>query len=77
MLVEKGLVWAKTVSETCFERFTKAMRQLRYKQSQGDHILFINHSGEGKITTLLVYVDNIIITKNDDIEKLALKEHLA
>ena len=53
------------------------MRELRYKQSWGDHTLFIKHNGEGKITTLLIYVDDIIITGNDDIERLALREHLA
>ena len=37
-----------------------------YNQSRGDHTLFIKHSREDKVTALLVYVDDIIVTENDD-----------
>ncbi|RDX95274.1 hypothetical protein CR513_22239, partial [Mucuna pruriens] len=30
-----------------------------YKESQGDHTLFIRHSPNGKLTLLLVYVDDM------------------
>ena len=36
-----------------------------YKQSQGGHTLFVKHLGSGKLTTLLVYVDNIIVIGNN------------
>ena len=39
-------------------------------------MLFIKHNEEGIIIPLLVYVDDIIITGNDDIERFALREHL-
>ena len=45
------------------------MVSLGYRQSQGDHTLFIKHSQIGKLTLLLVYVDDIIITGDDEIEK--------
>ena len=48
-----------------------------YKQSQGDHTLFIKHLGSGRVTTLLVYVDDIIVTSDNEKEKLMLKECLA
>ena len=48
-----------------------------YKQSQGDHALFIKHSTSGGVTTLIVYVDNIIVIGNDEKEKNNLKKHLA
>ncbi|RDX70624.1 hypothetical protein CR513_50118, partial [Mucuna pruriens] len=46
-------------------------------KSQGDHTLFIKHSPNGKLTILLVYVDDMIVTGDDEIEKLNLKEKLA
>ncbi|RDX95840.1 hypothetical protein CR513_21585, partial [Mucuna pruriens] len=45
-------------------------------KSQGDHTLFIKHLSDDKLTFLLVYVDNMIITGDDKIEKLILKEKL-
>ena len=43
------------------------MLKLGYKQSQGDHTLFIRYSVARRITVLLVYVDDIILT-GDDLE---------
>ncbi|KAG6505476.1 hypothetical protein ZIOFF_037832 [Zingiber officinale] len=37
--------------------------KLGYNQSQGDHTLFVKHSTAKKVTALLVYVDDIIVTK--------------
>ena len=48
-----------------------------YWQSRGDHSLFIKHSKQGNLTTSLVYVDDIIVTKNDIDEQQHLKENLA
>jgi len=45
------------------------MVSLGYQQSQGDHTLFIKHSLNGKLTLLLVYVDDMIIIGDDEIEK--------
>ncbi|RDX76692.1 putative mitochondrial protein, partial [Mucuna pruriens] len=53
------------------------MISLEYRQSQGDHTLFIEHSPDGKLTLLLVYIDDMIVTGDDEIEKLTLKEKLA
>ncbi|RVW65328.1 Retrovirus-related Pol polyprotein from transposon RE2 [Vitis vinifera] len=47
------------------------------RQSQGDHTLFIKHSSSGGLTTLLVYVDDIIVTGNDDKERQVLNQCLA
>ena len=48
-----------------------------YKQSQGDHTLFIKHSISGRVVVLIVYVDDIIVTRNDEKEKNTLKQCLA
>ena len=48
---------------------------LGYKQCNSDHIVFYRHS-EGHITILVVYVDDMIITGNDDHEITRLKDNL-
>jgi len=52
------------------------MVSLGYKQSQGDHTLFIKDFVSSKLTLLLVYVDDMII-EDDEKEKVTLKEKLA
>ena len=52
------------------------MVSLGYRQSQGDHTLFMKHSQNGKLTLLLVYVDDMIIAGDDEIEKQNLKQRL-
>ena len=49
------------------------MKDTGHKQSQGDHTLFIKHSNSRGMTALLVYVDDIKVTINDEKEKEALK----
>ena len=50
---------------------------MEFKQSQADHTLFIKKSRNGKITILIVYVDDIIVT-GDDLEEIEkLKKQLA
>jgi hypothetical protein len=40
------------------------MKAFGYKQSNSDHTLFIKHK-EGKVTTLIVYVDDMVVTGDD------------
>jgi len=53
------------------------MISLGYQQRQGDHTLSIKHSQDGKITLILVYVDDMIIVSNDKIEKQTLRDKLS
>ncbi|XP_022883589.1 uncharacterized protein LOC111400403 [Olea europaea var. sylvestris] len=46
----------------------------QYKQSQGDHTLFIKHLSTEGVSAHLVYVDDIIVTGNDEREKHELKQ---
>jgi hypothetical protein len=46
-----------------------------YKQCNGDHTVFYRHTG-CRITILAVYVDDIIITGDDEPEIKHLKENL-
>ena len=47
------------------------MRNLGYKQSDADHTLFFKQK-LGKVTALIVYVDNMVVTGNDPSEITAL-----
>ena len=75
--LKKALYGLKQSPRAWFGRFTKAMIAMEYKQSQGDHTLFIKHFDHGKITALLVYVDDIIITGDNMEEIEVLKKCLA
>ena len=52
------------------------MKEFGYKQSNSDHTLFIKHKG-GKVTTLIVYVDDMVLTGDDLEERKALQQFLA
>ena len=71
--LKKALYGLKQSPRAWFGRFEKVMKEFRYKQSQGDHTLFIKHSTAGGETTLLVYVDDIIVIGNDEREKHEVK----
>ena len=75
--LKKALCGLKQSPRAWFERFAKVMKEFGYKQSQGDHTLFIKHSVAGGVTALLVYVDDIIVTGNDEREKHDVKQRLA
>jgi hypothetical protein len=47
-----------------------------FKQCNGDHTVFYKHSGR-KIVVLVVYVDDIIITGDDEVEIKCLKGKLS
>ena len=75
--LKKTLYGLKQSPSAWFGRFSKVMIANGYKQSQGDHTLFIKHSISGGVTTLIVYVNDIIVTWNDEKEKNTLKQCLA
>ncbi|XP_058724364.1 phospholipid-transporting ATPase 2-like isoform X1 [Vicia villosa] len=77
ILLKKALYGLKQSPRAWFGRFTKVMTSLGYKQSQGDHTLFIKHSPQGGVTVLLVYVDDIIMTGDDWKEQHILSHCLA
>ena len=52
------------------------MRKHGFKQSNSDHTLFLEHQ-DGKITALIIYVDDMIIIGNDDEEIAELHKYLA
>ena len=74
--LRKALYGLKHTPRAWFGRFTQAMKLIEYEQCNGEYTLFFKHKLQGLIT-LLVYVDDIIITGNDSLEIKRLEEHLA
>lgn len=75
--LKKALYGLKQSPRVWFGRFTKIMTSLEYKQSQGNHTLFIKHSPQRGVTVLLIYVDDIIMTGDDWKKKKILSHCLA
>lgn len=62
--LKKSLYRLKQLPRACFEKFTKVVKSQEYTQGQGDHEMFFKHSQNMKISILIVYVDDIILTGN-------------
>ncbi|RVW55346.1 Retrovirus-related Pol polyprotein from transposon RE1 [Vitis vinifera] len=54
----------------------KSMRAFGYRQSNSDHTLFLKKQ-HGKITALIVYVDDMVVIGNDPEERKALQNYLS
>lgn len=74
--LKKGLYELKQSSRAWFGRFTKSMKNFCYKQSNLDHTLFSNHRRD-KITSLIIYVDDMVVTSDDSKEISNLQLYLA
>ncbi|RVW80473.1 Retrovirus-related Pol polyprotein from transposon RE1 [Vitis vinifera] len=73
--LKKSLYGLKQSPRAWFGRFTKSMRAFGYRQSNSDHTLFLKKQ-HGKITALIVYVDDMVVTGNDPEERKALQNYL-
>ena len=62
--LKKSLYGLKQSSRSWFKRFSRSIK-FGFRQSQGDHTLLIKNKSEGKLTTLIMYVYDIILTGND------------
>lgn len=69
MSVEEGSIWVKRISPGMVGRFARTIRRMGYRSRWGDHTLFLKHSKEGKLTALLLYVNDIIVTRDDTSKK--------
>lgn len=74
--LKKALYGLKQSPRAWFGKLTKAMKAFGYSQSNQDHTLFLKKK-QGKITALIVYVDDMLVTGNDSNEMLALQEYLS
>ena len=74
--LKNALYGLKQSPRAWFGRFTKSMKAFGYRSSNFDHTLFLKR-GKGKIITLIIYVDDMIITRNDQDEISSLQRYLA
>ena len=74
--LNKALYGLKQSPRACFGRFTAAMAKFGYEQCNSDHTLFLKRQND-RITCLIIYVDDMIITDDDEEEICALKEQLS
>ena len=68
-MLKKTLYGVKKYPKAQFGSFARVIKALGYKESQDDHTLFVKHSNSRGVTTLLVYADNIVVTR-DDLQKM-------
>ena len=74
--LNKALYGLKQSPRAWFEKFTATMTNYGYKQSNSDYTLFLKRQND-RITCLIIYVDDIIITGDDKEEICTLKEQLS
>ncbi|GJZ75487.1 putative RNA-directed DNA polymerase [Tanacetum coccineum] len=74
-LLKKSLYGLKQSPRAWFGRFTLAMKNHWFKQSNSDHTLFLKQRGN-LITCLIIYVDDMIVTGDDKEEITKLKKYL-
>nr|GFC92644.1 putative reverse transcriptase, RNA-dependent DNA polymerase [Tanacetum cinerariifolium] len=73
--LKKSLYGLKQSPRAWFGRFTLKMKRYGFKQSNSDHTLFLKNR-KNRVTCLIIYVDDMVITKNDEEEIKRLNEGL-
>jgi Reverse transcriptase (RNA-dependent DNA polymerase) len=73
--LKKSLYGLKQSPRVWFDRFRKVMVGMGYRQTNADHTVFFRRH-EAHITVLAVYVDDMIISGNDEGEIALLKKKL-
>ena len=67
--LKKTIYGLKQFGRPWFETFCNAMKNMSYSQGHGNDTFFVKHSDSGIVTILLVYVDDIIVTGNNEESK--------
>ncbi|KAJ0927704.1 putative RNA-directed DNA polymerase [Helianthus annuus] len=73
--LRRSIYGLKQSPRAWFGRFTLAMKKYGFQQSNSDHTLFLKRRGKF-VTCLIIYVDDMIITGNDEEEIKKLKANL-
>ncbi|MFS7918608.1 putative RNA-directed DNA polymerase [Helianthus anomalus] len=73
--LKKSLYGLKQSPRAWFGRFTVVMKKYGFKQSNSDHTLFLKRRGS-LVTCLIIYVDDMILTGNDEEEMSMLRDKL-
>ncbi|BBN67221.1 transposable element gene, partial [Prunus dulcis] len=72
----KSLYGLKQSPRAWFGRFAAYVKKFGYVQSNSDHTLFLKRHKD-KLTTLIIYVDDMIVTGDDQAEMQNLHKYLA
>ncbi|RVW66606.1 Retrovirus-related Pol polyprotein from transposon RE1 [Vitis vinifera] len=75
--LKKSLYGLKQSPKAWFDRFAKVIKNQEYQQGQSDHTMFFKQSNDGRMTILIVYVDDIILTGDNTGKVERLKKVLA
>ena len=70
--LKKSLYGLKQSPRAWFDRFARVIKNQGYQQGQLDHTMFFKQSNDGRMTILIVYVDDIILTRDNigEVERL-------
>jgi len=68
--LKKSLYGLKQSPRAWFGRFSEAMIAFGYHQSNSHHTLFLKKQ-HGKITALIIYVDDMVVIGNDPEERMS------
>ena len=74
--LQKSIYGRKQSPRAWFDRFTTFVKSQGYRQGHSDHTLFTKVSMTGKIVVLIVYVDDIVLTGDDQAEISQLKQRM-
>jgi hypothetical protein len=74
--LNKSLYGLKESPRAWFGKFSQSMKNYGFKQSQADHTLFFK-CDRGKLTALIVYIDDMVVTGNDEERIRRLRDYLA
>ncbi|KAL4025768.1 hypothetical protein IC575_014173 [Cucumis melo] len=74
--LQKSLYGLKQSPRAWFDRFTTFVKSQGYSQGHSDHTLFTKTSKTRKIAILIVYVDDIVLTGDDQTEISQLKQRM-
>lgn len=74
--LHKSLYGLKQASRSWFQRFSCAIQEIGFQQSKADYSLFTQVRGDS-VTVVLLYVDDMVITGNNEIAINDLKNFLS
>ncbi|KAL0545261.1 hypothetical protein IC582_020411 [Cucumis melo] len=74
--LQKSLYGMKQAPRAWLDRFTTFVKSQGYSQGHSDHILFTKVSKTRKIAVLIIYVDDIVLTGDDQTEISQLKQRM-
>ena len=74
--LRRSLYGLKQSPRAWFSRFSSVVKQFGMTRSTADHSVFYHHTSSGQCIYLMVYVDDIVITRDDQEGIQRLKQHL-